>query len=288
MRASMNLAGVVVLLALAMPAQASILAYEGFDYTAGSAVAGNGSLGAGWAGSWTGETAASVSSATMTYGSLSTSGNSWRSGVDVNVRTLRSLDASASGTFGTAGLVDSNGYIGQDGTTLYFSFLEQISVVPGTYPDDLRYYAVELNKDTRNYDPNRVLLIGHDDTLSTYYSAANKLSGTSTSLGAEDTNVNFYVVKLTFGTGNNDTATIYRNASLTGEPAVAAATLTGDFSTKSMNIGRFVGVNPVLNVDEIRFGTTYADVVPIPEPSMVAMLTVALFALTAYAWRKRK
>jgi hypothetical protein len=46
--------------------------------------------------------------------------------------------------------------------------------------------------------------------------------------------------------------------------------------------------HPVLNVDEIRFGTTYADVVPVPEPSTLAMCVATLFALIAYAWRKRK
>ena len=277
-----------ILLMTSGTAQAALLAYEGFDYGAGtSALAGSGSASdPGWAGSWNAVTnTADVSPGSLVYSDVVYSGNRASVPASRNCRTNRFVDTSTGGTFDLAGLVEGN-RIGADGQTLYVSFLQRISMVPGSQsgqPDYLRYYTVEFA--TGNGNNDRALLIGHDDVAPFPHYVARTPSNESGSaisapLETQDTEVNFFVLKFTFGAGDDDRVDIYRNPSLLLEPATPTATLGGlglgyDFSFDRIAITRFVGNNPVHDADEIRFGTTFADVAPVPEPSTAILLVSA-------------
>lgn len=273
-----------ILLLTAGTARAALLAYEGFGYQPGAALTGQGnSSDPGWAGSWNKTSGdADVLAGSLVYSDLEYSGNSATLGADQYCRANRFPDTSAGGPFGLAGLVDG-GKIGADGTTLYLSFLQRIATVPS---GSLPYYAIELSDGNGNAD--RVLLVGHDDKATPYYVARtySNESGSeiSTSLGTENADVNFYVLKFSFGAGDDDLVEIYRNPSLGGEPAAPTATLGGlslgyDFSFDRIALARFVGNTPIVDFDEIRFGTTFADVAPVPEPGSLVLLLAAGFCL---------
>ncbi len=268
-----------ILLAITTTAQAELLAYEGFAYPTGNnALVGSGSASdPGWAGSWNALSGdrADVSAGSLVYSDLDYSGNRVTFGAYQYGRANRFPDTSTGGLFDLAGLVDGSGMIGADGTTLYLSFLQRIATVPGKYP----YYAFEVSNGNGN--PNRVLLVGHDDAATPYYVArtASNESGPiiSTPLGAENAEENFYVLKFSFGDGDDDLVEIYRNPSPGSEPTTPTATLGGsglgyDFSFDRIALARFVYNIPIVDFDEIRFGTTYADVTPIPEPLSVVLL----------------
>ena len=215
-----------------------------------------------------------VSAGSLEYPYIEFHGNRATLGAQQYCRTERLMDTSVGGEFDSAGLVDGTGKIGADGTTLYLSFLQRISSVPSQYP----YYAVELSNG--DYGSGRVLLVGHDDKASPYYVARTYSNGTGsetlTPLGVENADVNLFVLKFTFDT-DDDLVEIYRNPSPGGEPTTPTATLGGpglgyDFSFHKIALARFVNTSSLLDVDEIRFGTSYADVTPVPEPCGLLLL----------------
>ena len=77
-------------------------------------------------------------------------------------------------------------------------------------------------------------------------------------LGEETTDVNFFVVRITYGPGNRDQVEVFRNpASLIDEKAcVVDAELFGNFAFDRIGIGNFHGAK-IHEVDEIRVGTTF-------------------------------
>ncbi len=273
-------------------ARAELLAYEGFGYATGTGVlVGGGSASdSGWSGPWNsgwGSSDANISAGSLLYPYLQNSGNSVTIPAG-NSRTNRFPDTSAGGTFDLAGLVDGT-KIGADGETLYLSFLQRISSVPaGAFP----YYVVEISKGNGNND--RMLLIGHDNAAaSPYYVAGTPANSDAVSLAPENADANLFVVKFTFD-ATGDLAEIYRNPSLGIEPVSPTATLGGagtgyDFAFDRIALARFGSQSSLVDVDEIRFGTTYADVTPIPEPvSGVLLIGGGLGFLLIRGGRRRR
>ena len=261
-------------LAVSRTMSAEPLAYEGFDYPVASSGAGL-SGGSGWNGPWIGQSAtARIAESPSRIQGVPVRGSEVVLGG--NTRIGRLLDVTQGGTFDREGLVH-DGRIGKQGTTLYVSFRQRISAIPTTTTGDsshLRYYAFEFSMGDSG--ATRVLEIGHDDRSNgpsgPYYGVASVVNngrndaepGQFRSLGAQDTRDNVIVVKFTFGADDRDTAQVYRNPESSSDESNSTvdATLEGNFEFDRIALARFVGNEPLHAVDEIRFGTEYAEVLP--------------------------
>lgn len=237
-----------------------LYAYEDFNYPEGPLSEQNG--GFGWAGAWSSLESVDPKGATnrvalggLEYEGMSPSTNRvLQSGQQNRVR--RSLSTSIGGVFDAAGLVenqDGTRLIGQDGTTVYLSFLQRVDKT-----DDV-FYGVELHRNDGN--ANRVLCIGNGAEGCGYGVTSNvNVYGLQNfpSLGEENTQTNFIVVKIIFGAGNHDRVRVYRNPEslVTEESCVVDAELVGNFAFDRISLGNFNGTK-LHEVDEIRVGTTF-------------------------------
>ncbi|MFH1267285.1 MAG: hypothetical protein ABIK89_16285, partial [Planctomycetota bacterium] len=252
-------------------ADAAVLAHESFDAAVLGTLAGR-SDGSGWGDPWTVYGTAAIRPNGNTVAGVPCFGRCVV--LDQNSRASRLLDVRPGGVFDSAGLLEG-GRIGRSGGVLYVGFMQRVSTVPtvelGT-PAYLRFYSFEFN--TAAGDETRVLEIGHDDRSNPpdgpYYGAASVANngreahepGQFRSLGTPNAESNMIVVKFTFGEGNKDTVEIFRNPeSHTDDSASTVdAALHGNFEFDRIALARFVGNEPVHEVDEVRFGTEYADV----------------------------
>jgi hypothetical protein len=255
-------AGVVLAVGSLQSAYATTIAYEPFNYTAGANLNGQGSAGNGFGGAWSGSNG-TIASGSLAYSSFTTAGNSAR--LVSGERTGRPLDTSVAGPF--AAFLDGGGNIGLDGTTLYMGFLQRTS-------DPSGFYAFELHRDG-TADANRVLQIGRENNI--YGVRVQNDNARNVSIGTEDTATHFIVAKITFGVGNADSVTVYRDPSALAEPGSGTTVANGgDLSFDQFSFGNFSTVKNV-DHDEVRFGATYADVVP--EPASLGLLGIASLGL---------
>jgi lysophospholipase L1-like esterase len=249
-------------------ARAVLLTYDGFDYTAGANLAGfNG--GAGWNGAWVdvgGAGGISVASGNLTAGAHAPAGYDARSTgnsafVSNANRIGRWLDCSANGTFGTHGLINANGHIGANGSTVYISFLQQPNSAAS-------FYEFELKRDDLG-DPGRIGGVG-DDTANNggednhvHWRSEVPAGGTSTfwNLGPGDTGVDFYVVRIDYLNGN-DNVYVYRNPTSNTEPATPTMAVigAGDMSFNGVSMAAYDN-GLTLGGDQIRMGVAWADVI---------------------------
>jgi len=239
-----------------------LLAYEGFDYGMPSSDIGGSSGGFGWANAWVnlGGGSSQTLSNSLVAGSNSPAGFDAHSAdgalfIPNASRKGRYLDCTPTGTFGLHGYLDGGGNIGADGKTLYLSFLQQ--------PDGTSlFYEFELHRNDLG-DGGRMGGIGNDtgDTQ-VHLRIETPPGGASTQfdLGAGNTNVNFYVVRIDFKTGNDDVF-VYRNPTSTTEPATATLTISNaaDMSFDGISLAAYVNGRTVTH-DELRLGMTWADV----------------------------
>ncbi len=238
-----------------------LYAYDGFNYPSGPLAEQNG--GFGWAGPWFNVEADTQSDATsngVRAGSLEYAGLVPLANRAVQTahqnRVRRSLGTSVGGVFDAAGLVENQDgmrLVGRDGTVVYVSFVQRVDK-----PGDV-FYGVELHRSDGN--ANRVLCIGHG-AEGTKYGVTSNFQGYGERnyppLGEENTEANFFVVRMTFGPGNRDHVEVFRNPeSLTDETAcIVDAELMGNFAFDRISLGNFHGTK-IHEVDEIRVGTTF-------------------------------
>jgi hypothetical protein len=238
-----------------------LYAYDGFNYPAGPLAEQNG--GFGWGGPWFNVEADAKSDANsngVMAGSLEFDGvvplaNRAAQTAHQN-RIRRSLGTSVGGVFDAAGLVENQDgmrLVGRDGAVVYLSFLQRVNK-----PADV-FYGLELHRSDGN--ANRVLCIGHGAENTGYGVTSNfNVYGERNypRLGEENTETNFFVVRMTFGPGNRDRVEVFRNPeSLVDENAcILDAELVGNFAFDRISLGNFHGTK-VHEVDEIRVGTTF-------------------------------
>ncbi len=246
--------------------RAAPLAYEGFDYPAGSTLSGR-SGGSGWNGVWQ---TANNGSADILDAGLAAGGNAppdydllsaGNSAHLPNARRVgRKLDTSAAGPFGSRGYINGSGLIGENGKTLYVSFMQQAD---GT----LLYYEFEFHRGSLG-DPGRIAGIGNDQGGDNVHLRAP--NGTHTLIGPGNTAVNFYVVRIDFKEGNDDIY-VYRNPTSATEPAVPTLTRlsAADMSFDGISFGAFANGRTVTH-DEVRLGETWEDVTipPVAAPAI--------------------
>lgn len=265
----------------ATPAQAAVLAYEGFDYPADDTIVGK-TGGTGWgSNAWTttgGDgpdvvVSGSLVSTNVTYNSAST-GNHGQ--VGPGRRVARFLDTSVGGVFDSVGFLNGAGDIGVDGTTLYLSFMIQETVGNAD-----GYYELVFNRNDLG-DGGRIGGIGDDQA------GANinlRTGGTHTSIIPRDTGVHLFVVKFDFLSGN-DRVSVYADPTGSSEPGVPTTQVTlSDMSFDGLSFAAFVG-DTVNKVDEIRIATTFAEAVGVPEPSTVALSFLAIGVAVARRSRR--
>jgi len=238
-----------------------LYAYDGFNYPSGPLSEQNG--GFGWAGPWFNVEADAASdansngvkSSSLEYEGLVPLGNRAAQTAHQN-RIRRSLGTSVGGVFDAAGLVENQDgmrLVGRDGAVVYLSFLQRVDKTGDVF------YGLELHRSDGN--GNRVLCIGHGAENSGYGVTSNVNVYNEQNyprLGEEDTNVNYFVVRMTFGAGNRDRVEVFRNPeSLVDENACQPdAELVGNFAFDRIGFGNFHGTK-IHEVDEIRIGTTF-------------------------------
>jgi fructan beta-fructosidase len=244
------------------PDLGGLLAYEGFNYgQSGNDIDGaNGGL--GWADTWinvNGRASRSHSndlvagaSAPAGYDSHSFAGSLF---IVNSSRKGRFLDCSPTGPFAAHGYLDANGHIGADGKTIYLSFLQQPN---GTS----QFYEFELHRDDLG-DGGRIGGIGNDTSDNNVHLRSESPPGGSSKfwdLGAGNTNVNFYVLRVDFKPGNDDVF-VYRNPTSATEPPTATLTVSNvaDISFDGIAFGAYLNGRTVSH-DEVRLGMTWADV----------------------------
>lgn len=249
------------------PVLAAPLAYEGFNYSAGTSIAGaNGGL--GWSSGWV-DVSSNMGEVVMS-GNLSAGGNApagfdaRSAGNAVHVssdsRCGRWLDCSPGGAFAQAGLLDANGNIGADGKTVYVSFLQQPS-------SPAQFYEFEFHRGSLG-DPGRIAGIGNDvGDADVHWRSEVPAGGSPTfwDMGRGGTNVNLYVVRIDFHSGNDDVY-VYRNptgCSETNNDPVLTLPAVSDMSFNGISLAAYLNGVTVTH-DEIRIGQTWAGVLGDP------------------------
>lgn len=249
--------------ALSLPAQATLLAYEGFDTASanGTDVTIVGVTGSGFSGytntNFRMDTEDGLSYSDGSGNTLVSTGKS--AGMEANVSGTQNL------------WLDLSSPIVNSGQTIYFSFLTDVTAVDSW---DVMAGLVDTY-DTDSESPNDELEAGFRSTSSNWgiYSDNNGIderTGPATGTGQY-----FVVSELNLGTGG---MTTYLNPTdLENIAGTAANTLT-DTATATLNtIEGFVfglGNDAAGTVDEIRIGTTLGDVSSIPEPATIGLLGV--------------
>jgi hypothetical protein len=272
-------------------ASAALLAYEGFDYTAGTSLS-NYNGGFGFSSAWGASPGVAVIQSGMSYDSLQVIGN--------GLYVEGTAGASPNGS--VAIFRDLSAARGTDGTTTWLSFLHVRTGAEGgtSGPGGTASYLRPVNLSLFEAGTERLALgegtrnTGDEDVWGLVVAGSTANAATRWTTDPLDL-LSLAVVRIDHGIGNADTAYMWINPTLGPEPdiAVADATTTGNFgfnrlrpfagnpSTASGNIGA-QGL-----IDEIRIGETWMDVTPVPEPS-----TWALISLGGLVWlalqRKRR
>ncbi len=256
---------ITAILTAASPAQAELLAYEGFDYAAGAELRGQ-TGGTGWAAPW------GVSNRTiprivvqgtgLSYQNLQVTGNS--------VGNPTTSSEGAERTFLNAPITGS----------VYFSFL-----VNGDESTFGRYGAL-LRPSNNSAGPGAIgqstanSLDGTDGVNDagafSFRENQSELGGVNGSNpgGISITGTNLLVVQYNYDTNQ---ASYWANPTALGGPAPTATVSGIAFADPTLPINEFFfqyrdSASTSAIFDELRVGTTFADVTPVPEPASLVLL----------------
>ena len=266
----------------AAPASGALIAEESFDYPA-NGLADNGSAAdAGWAGGWTTGSDGSVVSPGFTYtdsnsDSLIVAGNKANLAGDSssNALAFRKLTSAQSPT---------------TSEPIWISTIMQRN----SSDDNRRAFLLSFSQDTGQPEFN----IGQNteggsksDPQPWFANITNRTGGSDsgTASGTNTLDKTFLVARLSTN-GTDETLDVFVNPDLSATPTTADISVTGDvaaFNTVRLFAGdNLSGAAPAdADFDEIRIGTTFGDVTPIPEPASLAL--VGLGSLVMLGRRRR-
>ncbi|PTX96990.1 hypothetical protein DB345_07380 [Spartobacteria bacterium LR76] len=288
-----------------VPSQATLLVYEGFNYTTGSTlntITPNAStVGLNKTTAYAGNGAANYTvQSGLTFGSLTTTGGS--------------ITSSASVTAVGAAKLSLNTYVG----TLWSSYLVSFSSISNTAVGSGALTRVA--NDTSNngerfnsYADSRIPSGSPTTNLGIAYNAASNITVGTTSLSLDTTYIlisKYTNVGLAINAGTG-TGTLYALSLSQFNSFISAGGTESWLNSASIGTGvsdvtgrvsstnnasstylfqsgayaQFVNVNDGVTFDELRYGSTLTDVVPVPEPGTLGL--AALGAGTAFLFRRK-
>lgn len=250
---------------------AATIIYEPFSQAAGDLSGKAG--GTGLSGNWTasGNTVDIVKPPTLTYGDLENTGG------QVNLPNSAGIYASVATTtaLSSAGLLN-------DGATLWFSYVFQKTANGGSNEQSGFAFGTDrvnpafngLNMQGSGYGFG--VFTNVSSVVASSWTAGARTGGGGVGLQALSTPT-LVIGKIVWGVGvANETLTLYTRAldNIATEPTTGGGVRTvAGFDQTALDTISFGQRNSggTHTYDEIRFGATYADIAPIPEPSAALM-----------------
>jgi hypothetical protein len=259
-------------LGFAICSQAALILYEPFAtgdgaYTVGQIDNQNPTV-TGFSGAWTlnpGQSTYSggtVSSTGLTYAGLPTTGGAYSA---LNARWYREL---------------ATPFTSASSGTYWMSYLYQSTEANGGAFQAFETYTTGANPGTDS--TRKFALVNGAEGWGGGGPGAGQFSLNADNtklLGAADTAVNLFVIKMDFVSGGNDTFTVWRNPDLGSEPATGGVSWTADLPFSYIGIFNANGTGEA-RFDELRIGTTFADAIgAIPEPSAALLGGLGMLCL---------
>ena len=268
-------AALLLPLAVAGPARADLIAYEAFAYTPGSNLNGSNG-GTGWAGAWAaGGSNASVSDhLTVSDSSLAAAGLATSGG--------RATAGSQSQIAGLTRFFDGD-VLGAGGTTSYISVLLRPEGTLGAGQFN-GFFGLVLESALDGPE----VFVGKPGSAANAPWAIEQRGGSNTAFSnfiPQVGRTDLLVLKAEWGLGEPggqafDRLSLFINPTA-GEPEpMFAHAITTAIDTNRVT-GLTLASTGAFSVDELRVGTTFADVAPapVPEPATAALLALGLLAV---------
>ncbi len=253
----------LTILAIVAVSNAELLVYEGFDYPTGD-LGGKGSAGNGWTGSWNGGGNYQVIADSLTMPNLpfTPTGGAAKGHSSAN-RDFDGIDFSQDGVYYISFLVKREGWGAADGSGEWF----------------------DIHMRTSSYGRVAAWGISSDEKFET-----TELGATNKVAGANTTDVYFLVGKVVTYASQPDE--IYLKAYTKNDTIDLSETSSWTVSGSSEDCSDFASKLTLwagtdddadglyqATVDEIRIGTKWSDVVPVPEPATVLLISLGLVGL---------